>query len=100
MSIADILDKVIAGQQPHNGKLFAVSDIMSKSEALAEIRQLILDSLPKRCERKPDEDYGYCITCNQIIDTLEADCFCSIHNLAIDQATESLNNLTKEGSDE
>lgn len=44
-----------------------------------ELRRLI----PEKHHRKIDEEYGYCVTCNQIVDTPDADCFCSIHNLAI-----------------
>lgn len=50
----------------------------------------LLALLPKLQNRKPDEDYMYCITCNQIIDTIKSDCFCTIHNLAIDQVRTAL----------
>jgi hypothetical protein len=55
-----------------------------KEEAKAGVHSLLISKLPEKKNRKPDEEYMYCITCNQNIDSLEADCFCSIHNLAVD----------------
>lgn len=63
---------------------------IDRSEALKAISSTISKHLPEKKERKADEEYMYCITCNQIIDTSEADCFCTIHNLAIDDVKKLL----------
>lgn len=52
-------------------------------EAVTQIINLIESVVPEEKNRKTDDEYGYCITCNQIIDSPEADCFCTIHNLVI-----------------
>lgn len=48
------------------------------------VRELTKETMPKKHNRKTDVEYGYCVTCNQNIDSAESDCFCTIHNLAID----------------
>lgn len=62
----------------------------SKAEIREELSTLIKSIVPEKKSRKPDEEYMYCITCNQIIDTLDADCFCSIHNLVVDKILSKL----------
>lgn len=60
------------------------------NQALAEITKATLAVVPEKKIRKTDTEYGYCITCNQIIDDAEADCFCTIHNLAVDNFLDAL----------
>lgn len=74
------------GDPKHHKKMIADA----RKAMQAHINTILKDVTEKleggKIKRTTDMEYGYCITCDQIIDSGEADCFCTINNLTLDTA--------------
>lgn len=83
--IEELVRSVVAsiGYYAMHGKTDKEATNLAVIAVSKEIINLIESVVPEEKNRKTDDEYGYCITCNQIIDSPEADCFCTIHNLVI-----------------